>query len=36
MAFNMGVGGLLKFHNTLNFIKNNDYVDAANGMLASI
>lgn len=35
MGFNMGVGTLLTFHNTLNFIKNDDYVSATNGMLDS-
>jgi lysozyme len=35
MAFNMGVGGLLTFHNTLEHIKNGDYVEASRDMLNS-
>jgi lysozyme len=29
MAFNMGIGGLLTFHKTLEYFKNNDYKNAA-------
>ena len=29
MAYQMGVGGVLKFKNTLNFIKENDYKNAS-------
>ncbi len=35
MAFNMGIGGLLTFKNTLASIKAGDYADAANKMLQS-
>ena len=35
MCFNMGVEGLLGFHNTLGFIKDGAYEDAAKGMLSS-
>ena len=36
MAYNMGVHGLLAFHNTLTFIENGQYDAAANGMLNSL
>jgi len=36
MAFNLGVGGLLKFKNTLAYIKAGDYKKAAAGMLSSL
>lgn len=36
MAFNMGVKGLLKFRNTLNYIKQNDYKQAARNMEQSL
>lgn len=35
MAFNMGIGGLLTFKNTLAAIQNGDYADAADRMLES-
>lgn len=35
MAFQMGVGGLLKFKRTLDFIKKKDYTNAANNALKS-
>ncbi len=35
MAYNMGVNGLLKFHDTLNFILAEDYVSASKEMLRS-
>ncbi|MDD2229181.1 MAG: glycoside hydrolase family protein [Candidatus Cloacimonetes bacterium] len=35
MCFNMGIGGLLGFNNTLAFIAAGDWERAANGMLAS-
>lgn len=35
MAFNVGVDGLLKFHNTLAAVQTGNYVGAANGMLSS-
>lgn len=35
MAFNMGVGGLLGFKNTLAMVERGDYAGAAKGMLAS-
>ena len=35
MAFNLGIGGLLGFKNTLAAIEQGDYVRAARGMLAS-
>lgn len=35
MAFNLGVGGLLKFKNTLAAVKEGRWDDAADGMLAS-
>ena len=36
MAFQLGVNGLLKFTNTLAFIKAGDYDKAADGMLKSL
>lgn len=36
MGFNLGVGGLLKFKNTLAMIKAGDYNGAAKGMMASL
>jgi len=35
MCFNLGIGGLLSFNNTLALIAVGDWVRAANGMLAS-
>jgi len=35
MCFNLGIGGLLGFNNTLAFIAAGDWESAANGMLAS-
>jgi lysozyme len=35
MAFNMGLNGLLTFHNTLEHIKNGDYKEASKDMLNS-
>lgn len=35
MTFNLGIGGLLGFKNTLRAIKENRWEDAAKGMLAS-
>ncbi len=35
MCFNLGIGGLLSFNNTLAFIAAGDWERAANGMLAS-
>lgn len=35
MCFNLGINRLLGFKNTLNFIKNGQYDDAAEGMLNS-
>ena len=35
MCFNLGIGGLLEFTNTLAFIAAGDWERAANGMLAS-
>lgn len=35
MCFNLGIGGLLGFNNTLAFIAEGDWERAANGMLAS-
>lgn len=35
MTFNMGINGLLGFHNTLEFIKDGNYLDAAKGMTSS-
>lgn len=35
MAYNMGVAGLLAFHNTLGMIEAHNYAGAADGMLAS-
>jgi len=35
MCFNLGIGGLLEFNNTLAFIAAGDWERAANGMLAS-
>lgn len=35
MAFNMGIGGLLSFHNTLAYIKAGDYLKASESMLKS-
>ena len=36
MAFNMGVFGLLQFHNTLEHIKQGDYKEASKDMLNSL
>lgn len=36
MAFNLGVGGLLKFKNTLEMVRTGNYSGAAKGMLASL
>lgn len=36
MCFNLGIGGLLKFKNTLNFIKDSDYKTASKTMLSSL
>ena len=36
MAFNLGVPGLLKFKNTLEFVRNGRWVEAGAGMLASL
>lgn len=36
MAFNLGVGGLLKFKNTLEMIRTGNYAGAAKGMLNSL
>lgn len=33
MCFNLGIGGLLEFNNTLTFIASGDWERAANGML---
>jgi lysozyme len=35
MGFNMGVTGLLQFHNTLHYIENHQWEQAAEGMLNS-
>jgi lysozyme len=35
MAFNMGLGGLLTFHETLEHIKNGNYIEASKSMLNS-
>jgi len=35
MCFNLGIGGLLGFNNTLAYIASGDWERAANGMLAS-
>ncbi len=35
MCFNMGISGLLKFHNTLTLIEQGKYVDASKEMLNS-
>lgn len=35
MSFNMGVPGLLKFHNTLNHVQHGFYTDASRDMAAS-
>jgi lysozyme len=35
MCFNMGINGLLGFHNTLQFIQDGAYEDAAKGMISS-
>lgn len=35
MVFNLGIGGLLGFKNTLEMVKTGDYAGAARGMLAS-
>jgi lysozyme len=35
MCFNLGIGGLLEFNNTLAFIAAGDWERAANGMLSS-
>lgn len=36
MAFNLGVDGVLGFHNTLSFIQHGDYNRAADNMLQSL
>jgi lysozyme len=36
LCFNMGIGTLLTFHNTLNYIKIGDYESAATNLLNSI
>ena len=36
MAFNLGIAGLLKFKNTLKFVEQGRYADAADGMLQSL
>ena len=36
MTFNMGIGGLLKFKNTLNLIQQREYNQAASAMLQSL
>ncbi|MDP3115142.1 MAG: glycoside hydrolase family protein, partial [Candidatus Cloacimonadaceae bacterium] len=36
MCFNLGIGGLMGFNNTLAFIAAGDWERAANGMLASM
>ena len=36
MTFNMGIGGLLKFKNTLNLIQRHEYNQAASAMLQSL
>ena len=36
MTFNMGIGGLLRFKNTLNLIKRHEYNQAASAMLQSL
>lgn len=36
MAYQMGVGGVLKFKNTLNFIKENEYKNASSNMMKSL
>lgn len=36
MAFNMGLQGLLKFHNTLRFVREKDYARAASNMTQSL
>jgi lysozyme len=35
MCFNMGIGTLLEFHNTLAYIKEGDYIEASKEMLQS-
>lgn len=35
MTFNLGIGGLLGFRNTLRFVQRGQYLDAAQGMLQS-
>ncbi len=35
MCFNLGIGGLLKFHNTLTLLEQGKYVDASKEMLNS-
>jgi len=35
MCFNLGIGGLLEFNNTLAYVAAGDWERAANGMLAS-
>jgi lysozyme len=35
MCFNLGIGGLLKFMNTLELVKSGEYKQAANAMLKS-
>ena len=36
MAFNLGIAGLLKFKNTLKFVEQGRYADAADGILQSL
>jgi len=36
MAFNMGIGGLLQFRNTLKFIEQGNFAEASKGMLNSL
>ena len=36
LAFNMGIGALMTFHNTLGAVQHGDYAGAADGMAASL
>lgn len=36
MCFNLGINGLLGFHNTLHFVQIGEYGEAADGMAASL
>jgi len=36
MAFQLGIGGLLQFHNTLTYVQNGNYAEAASNMLSSL